>query len=279
MAFMSTVDHFSHGPINPALAFGMAFLGSGLALSCAARARAAGSRHRVRWLALASMSLGGGIWLMHFTAMLGFDIADTPVRYGGSLTAVSAVLAVAVVSMGLFVVGTGRQTLPKIMIGGAFTGIGVAAMHYTGMAAIRLDGALTYDPSLVAASVLVAVVASMVALWLSTVVRGRAQVVVAGAVMALAVCAMHYTAMAAVGVHLDDRYTVVEGSTPISLELPITLVAAVVIVVLALVALQTVSNEDDLLPVNLTGMRASPPALLVEAARHPEQDRRGHFPG
>jgi NO-binding membrane sensor protein with MHYT domain len=264
---MSTVDHFSHGAINPAIAFGMAFLGSGLALSCAARARAAGSTHRSRWLTLASMSLGGGIWLMHFMAMLGFDIADTPVRYGGGLTAVSAVLAVVVVFLGLFAVGVGRPTIPKIMIGGAFTGIGISAMHYTGMAAIRVAGTLTYDPSLVIASVLVAIVASMVALWLSTVVRGPGQVLIAAGVMAIAVCTMHYTGMAAVGVRLDERYSAVEGVTPISLELPITLVAVVVIVVLAFVALQTVSIEDYVLPVNLSGPRTPTPVSLAEMRR------------
>jgi NO-binding membrane sensor protein with MHYT domain len=264
---MSTVDHFSHGMINPAFAFGMAFLGSGLALSCAARARSAGATHRTRWLTLASLSLGSGIWLMHFMAMLGFDISDTPVRYGGGLTALSAVLAVAVVFLGLFAVGIGRPTLPKIMLGGAFTGIGVSAMHYTGMAAIRVAGTLTYNWSLVAASVLVAVVASMVALWLSTVVRGPGQVLIAAAVMALAVCAMHYTGMAAVGVRLDDRYAAVEGVTPISLELPITLVAVVVIVVLAFVALQTVSIEDHVLPPNLAGPRTPTPVSLAELSR------------
>lgn len=264
---MSTVDHFSHGMINPAFAFGMAFLGSGLALSCAARARAAGATHRSRWLTLASLSLGGGIWLMHFMAMLGFDIADSPVRYGGAMTAVSAVLAVVVVFFGLFVVGTGRPTMTKIMLGGVFTGAGVSAMHYTGMAAIRIAGTLTYDKSLVAASVLIAIVASMVALWLSTVVRGPAQVLSAGTVMAIAVCAMHYTGMAAVGVRLDNRYTAVEGVTPISLELPITLVAAMALVGLALFALHTVSIEDDILPVGLTGTRLPAPVTLADARR------------
>src|SRR4051812_44914750 len=105
---MATIDHFSHGALNPALAFGLAFLSSGLALSCAARARAAGATHRTRWLTLASMSLGGGIWLMHFMAMLGFDVPDAPLRYDAGLTTVSAFLSVAVVHLGLFAAGSGR---------------------------------------------------------------------------------------------------------------------------------------------------------------------------
>jgi NO-binding membrane sensor protein with MHYT domain len=165
-----------------------------------------------------------------------------------------------VVFVGLFAVGNRRPTLPRILIGGVFTGVGVSGMHYTGMAAIRIAGDLTYRANLVLASVLIAVVAAIVALWLSVVVRGRAQVLIASGVMAVAVCAMHYTAMAAVGVRLDeDVYGTVHGVTPISLELPITLVAAVVLVVLAFVALQTVSREESSLPLMPPGVPS--PAL------------------
>jgi NO-binding membrane sensor protein with MHYT domain len=269
---MATVDHFSHGLISPVFAFGLAFLGSGLALSCAARARAAGSTHRTRWLTLASMSLGGGIWLMHFMAMLGFDVPATPLRYDTGLTTVSALLAVVVVFLGLFVAGSGRPTPLKIIAGGVFTGAGVSAMHYTGMAAVRVAGFLTYDAGLVLASVMVAIAAAIVALWLSVVVHGRGQVLTAGGVMATAVCAMHYTAMAAVQVHLDDDWQgTVRGVPPISLELPITLLAAVALVVLTFVALQTISSEDRNLPMNSTYPSGSPapraPKALVAAHR------------
>jgi NO-binding membrane sensor protein with MHYT domain len=246
---MATVDHFSHGVLNPAMAFGLAFLGSGLALSCAARARTTGATHRTRWLTLASLSLGGGIWLMHFMAMLGFDVPATPLRYDTGLTTLSAFLAVVVVFLGLFVAGSGRPTPLRIVSGGVLAGIGVSAMHYTGMAAIRIAGSLTYNANLVLASFLVAVAAAIVALWLSVVVRGRWQVLTAGGVMAIAVCAMHYTAMAAVQVHLDTNWGgVVQGVAPISLELPITLLAAVALVVLTFVALHTISVEDRNLP-------------------------------
>jgi NO-binding membrane sensor protein with MHYT domain len=272
---MAAVDHFSHGALNPAFAFGLAFLGSGLALSCAARARTAGSNHRTRWLTLASVSLGGGIWLMHFMAMLGFDVPGTPLRYDTGLTTLSALLAVGVVFLGLFIAGSGRPTARRIISGGVFAGAGVSAMHYTGMAAVRVAGSLTYDTPLVIASVLVAITAAIVALWLSVVVRGRGQVLTAGAVMAIAVCAMHYTAMAAVRVHLDANWDgIVQGVAPISLELPITLVAAVALVVLTFVALQTISTEDRNLPV-LTAYQPSPPAPRAYAG-HRRAAQAGH---
>jgi NO-binding membrane sensor protein with MHYT domain len=274
---MATVDHFSHGAFNPAFAFCLAFLGSGLALSCAARARTGGSTHRTRWLALASTALGGGIWLMHFMAMLGFDIPDSPLRYDLGLTAASALLAVVVVFLGLFVAGSGRPTPLRIVSGGVFTGAGVSAMHYTGMAAVRVAGSLTYDANLVLASVLVAIAAAIVALWLSVVVRGRWQVLAAGGVMAVAVCAMHYTAMAAVEVHLDGEWHgVVQGVAPISLELPITLLAAVVLVVLAFVALQTISIEDRDLPLAPAYRPVPAPAVAAVPAT---SGTRGVFAG
>ncbi|WP_426504658.1 MHYT domain-containing protein [Dactylosporangium sp. McL0621] len=266
---MTTVDMFSHGALNPAFAFGLAFLGCGLALSCAARGRTAGSAHRKRWLTLASVTLGGGIWLMHFMAMLGFDVPASPLRYDLGLTAVSAVLAGAVVFVGLFVAGTGRPSPVRIVFGGVFTGVGVSAMHYTGMAAVRVAGSLTYEANLVLASVLVAIVAAIVALWLSVVVRGRGQVLIAGGVMALTVCAMHYTAMTAVRVHLDAGWHgPVRGVTPISLELPITLLASAAVVVLAFLALHTVSTEDRDAPVARPAPRPPGPRRDRPLPRH-----------
>src|SRR5205814_8097923 len=98
------------------------------------------ARRRARWLVTAAFSIGGGIWLMHFTAMLGFDIPDSPVRYDPRVTLVSAVLAVAVVGFGLVFVGTGRRTLRKIVVGGIFTGTGVCAMQYTGSYVLSMSG-------------------------------------------------------------------------------------------------------------------------------------------
>ena len=137
---MPVVHHFAHGPVNPVAAYALAFLGSLLGLASTARATATGTRsRRARWLVTAAFSIGGGIWLMHFTAMLGFDIPDSPIRYDPRLTLASAVLAVLVVGLGLAFVGTGRRALWKLLAGGLFTGVGVAAMHYTGMAGLTVD--------------------------------------------------------------------------------------------------------------------------------------------
>jgi NO-binding membrane sensor protein with MHYT domain len=242
---MPVVHHFAHGPVNPAAAYALAFLGALLGLASMARATTArkGSR-RGRWLVIAAFSIGGGIWLMHFTAMLGFDIPDSPIRYDARLTLASAVLAITVVGLGLAFVGTGRRALWKILAGGVFTGCGMAAMHYSGMIAMHVAGGIGYQPQVVGASVLVAIAAATVALWLSVTVRGRGPIVLSAGIMALAVCGMHYTGMAALHVHLVHDGTPVRGIDPIALILPIVVSATVALVALAFGALQTVTEED-----------------------------------
>jgi NO-binding membrane sensor protein with MHYT domain len=242
---MPVVHHFAHGAVNPVAAYALAFLGSLLGLASTARATATGTRsRRARWLFIAAFSIGGGIWLMHFTAMLGFDIPDSPVRYDPRLTLASAVLAVLVVGLGLAFVGTGRRALWKILIGGLVTGIGVAAMHYAGMAAMHITGSIGYQPQIVGASVLIAIVAATVALWLSVTVRGRGPIFISACIMALAVCGMHYTGMVGLTVKLVHDGSPVQGMDPIVLILPIVVTASVALVALAFGALQTVTVED-----------------------------------
>src|SRR5215216_5745167 len=104
---MAEIHHFAYGWFNPVLAYLMAFLGALLGLVCARRARNARVRgRRVRWLIMAAVSIGGaGVWLMHFMAMLGFDVPASPVRYDPLLTVASLGLVVLVVAVGLLIVG------------------------------------------------------------------------------------------------------------------------------------------------------------------------------
>ncbi|EEP69706.1 integral membrane protein [Micromonospora sp. ATCC 39149] len=163
---MAEINHFEYGWITPALSYALSVLGSFLGLVCAGRIRTAGTTgQRVWWVTLASWAIGGtAIWSMHFMAMLGFAVEGTRIRYDVPLTVASALVAVAAVGIGLTTVGTGRISGLRIGAGGLFTGLGVAAMHYTGMAAMRLGGSLGYDRVRVALSVAIAVVAATVAL-------------------------------------------------------------------------------------------------------------------
>lgn len=243
---MAHVHHFTYGVYNPIAAFILAFLGSFLGLLCTARARDAHSRgRRNRWLLIAAFSIGGGgIWLMHFSAMLGFDVPASPVRYDLARTLLSLVFAVVTVGIGLMVVGHGARSAPRTIAAGLLTGGGVIAMHYTGMVGMRLPGVIHYDAMLVAASVLIACAASTVALWFAVSVRGTAKVGAAAVVMALAVCGMHYTGMAALSIELDPYAPAAGGIRPLSMLVPITIITTATIVGVALSALQAMTEEE-----------------------------------
>ncbi len=246
---MAHVHHFTYGVFNPIAAYLLAFLGSFLGLLCTGRARAARSKgRRNRWLIIAAFSIGGAaIWLMHFTAMLGFDVPASPVRYDVGLTVMSLGLAVAFVGFGLLLVGHGKRSPVKTVIAGVITGSGVLAMHYSGMRAMHVAGDLHYRPTLVVASGIIAVVAATVALWFAQSVKGWAPITGAAAVMAVAVCGMHYTGMAAMQVELAPPAQWgqgVAGVRPLVMILPITLLSAATIVGMALSALQAMTEEE-----------------------------------
>ncbi|GIE87938.1 MHYT domain-containing protein [Actinoplanes regularis] len=241
------VHHFTYGAFNPIAATLLAYLGSFLGLLCTGRAREAHSRsRRNRWLVIAAFAIGGGgIWLMHFSAMLGFDVPDSPVRYDLPVTLLSLVFAVVTVGVGLMVVGHGSRSVAKTVAAGVLTGGGVLAMHYTGMEGMRLSAVVRYDPMLVAASAVIAIAACTVALWFAVSVRGLAKVAGAAAVMAIAVCGMHYTGMAAMSVSLDPSIVPTSnGIRPLTMIVPITLITAATIVGVALSALQAMTEEE-----------------------------------
>jgi NO-binding membrane sensor protein with MHYT domain len=207
------LHHFTYGWLTPVLASALSIIGSWLGLVCAVRARDATSERRRVWmLILGACAIGGtGIWVMHFIALVGFSVPGSALQYEVSTTIASFLIVVVMVGFGLFVVGTGRPSVLKILVSGAVTGVSVALMHYTGVAAIHVHGEFTYDGNLVAASYVIAVVAATLALWLTTVVRRAGVIVVAALMMGTAVTAMHYTGMAAMRVRLDGSFGELPG--------------------------------------------------------------------
>ncbi|MEU8657903.1 MHYT domain-containing protein [Actinoplanes philippinensis] len=243
---MADVHHFTYGAYNPIAAYLLAFLGSFLGLLCAGRARDAHHRsRRNRWLAIAAFAIGGGgIWLMHFSAMLGFDVPVSPVRYDLPLTVLSLGFSVVTVGVGLMIVGHGERSVPRTLMAGLLTGSGVLAMHYTGMEGIRIPATIHYSPALVVASGLIAIAASTVALWFAVSVRGWLRATAAAAVMAVAVCGMHYTGMAAMSIELTPGAPPVGGIRPLTMLVPIILITTATIVGVALSALQAMTEEE-----------------------------------
>ncbi|WP_329262507.1 MHYT domain-containing protein [Streptomyces pseudovenezuelae] len=215
-----TVDGFSYGLVTPLVAYLMACLGGALGLRCTTRSMLVSRSWRPGWLALGSAAIGSGIWTMHFVAMMGFKVAQTPIHYDRSMTFASLGVAIVMVGIGVFIVGYRGATGTALMTGGAVTGLGIASMHYLGMAGMRLNGQLEYNTVTVTISVVIAVVAATAALWAAGQVRGFLWSVGASLIMGLAVTGMHYTGMAALSVHLHGSSAPVAGDSPASLLAP-----------------------------------------------------------
>lgn len=164
-----------------------------VALDLAGRVKATG-KARAAWLAAAAIAMGGGIWSMHFIAMLAFSM-PMPVSYDIGLTVASLALAVAVTGAGFAATAYRGTGLLSVLLSGILMGCGIAGMHYMGMAAMRMDADFSYDALLVALSILIAIGASCVALFVAFRSAGQVNRVLAAAAMGLAISGMHYTAM------------------------------------------------------------------------------------
>jgi NO-binding membrane sensor protein with MHYT domain len=211
---MVHVNNFSYGALNPVLAYMASCIGCFLGLRCTTRARACQGRARASWLVMAALSIGiMGIWVMHFIAMLGFTIPGQSIRYNVPVTVLSMLIAVAVVGAGLFIVGYSKGGARPLLLGGVAIGCGVASMHYIGMAAIRAHDRLSYDPVLVAVSVVIAVIAGTAALWAALRLENAWSALIASMIMGVAVSGMHYTGMAALRVHAAAGLAVAASAT------------------------------------------------------------------
>lgn len=247
------LHHFSMGMWVFFLAWLTSIVGCYIGLTCARRARVAVYRQdKRRWTALASVAIGGvGVWLMHFTGMLGFEIPGAIVRYDLGLTVVSVVLAVGATWFGLTVVDADEpwmQWLPdelRLPFGGVIMGLAVGAMHYSGMAAVRVEGTLDQALPHILGSFAIGIVASLTALWLSLNVDRRVVRLPGAFLMGCAVVALHYTGMAGVSVVLDPTAGMPEGMTAMMLLFPGFLVGVIALAV-TVVLLMAAPSDDDL---------------------------------
>lgn len=195
LCFSNTIEGVAtrHDGALVLISYLVATVASYTALDMAERLRTAPRPSRRFWRLGAALVLGGGVWSMHFIAMLAYR---TPfqVQYDPGLTVLSGLVSMAATASGLTFLAE-RTSLRRILGGGALVGLGVAVMHYMGMEAMRLPGQVYYRPGYFAASVGIAMAAASVALWLSVSLRTARQRAAASVVMATAICGMHFTGM------------------------------------------------------------------------------------
>jgi PAS domain S-box-containing protein len=177
-----------------ALACVIAVFASFASLNLAGRIRTAEGGARLLWLCSAAIALGGGIWSMHFVAMLAFSM-PVEIAYDFLWTSASMLFAIVAVGAGYALIAFGSLKPARLLLAGLVTGIGVVIMHYSGMEAMLMRATIDYDRTLFIASVVIAVTAACVALWLSFRLEGLLMKLGASFVMGAAIAGMHFTGM------------------------------------------------------------------------------------
>src|SRR3982074_2771329 len=185
----------THDPYLVALSIFVAAFASYTALDLGGRVAVARGLARRVWLVAAAITMGGGIWSMHFVAMLAF-IMPIPMSYDIGLTTLSLVVAIFVTGGAFYVISRQSTSPLRLVFSGIFM-VGIITMHYTGMTAMRGHAELSYDRLFVALSLVIAIGASTAALWLAFRTTDAGQHLVAAVVMGVAISGMHYTAMRA----------------------------------------------------------------------------------
>jgi len=252
---MNEVVETSYYPLYVALSLFCAFMGAYTALACVYRllsyrkahinsrldkimgnrtsvAPAPSAQTYYATLLIAGIAFGGlGVWAMHFVGTMALHM-PVDVNYSISTTAISLLAAVGAAALGLGIVADNPNSPSRLMLAGAILGIGVSAMHYLGMYSMNFDGFFIWNWSLVALSCLIAFIAATAGLWLAFRTTSNSARIAAACVMGGAVCAMHYTGMAAADVVCrTNAQKMLDGAGAISMpQMPILLVMLVVVI-------------------------------------------------
>ena len=217
-----------------ALGGAVCLLASAAAISLFHRARATHGSARLVWLALDAIVSGCGIWATHFIAMQAYG-PGTGAVYNIPVTILSLIFAISVTFVGLSIAVSSART-PWVVLGGAIVGGGVAAMHYTGMAALEMPARIGWASGTVAASVLLGIVFAALALYVAARRETLSGALSATALLTVAIVSHHFTAMGAVELTPDPMLAVSGLSiAPTTLSF-LTASAAAAIIAIALVA-------------------------------------------
>lgn len=220
----------------------MACLGAFLGFRCMTRARAHTGFARANWLILAAVSIGAaGNWAMHFIAMLGVSITGKQILYNVPMTIESMLVAIVVVGIGLLV-WHGSDSGVRVVTGGVIAGIGIAAMHYMGEAAMVMPESVRYNKVLIGASILIALIAGVASVWAGTRVHGAGASIVAALIIGVGVLGVHYVAMEAMEMSPGPMSSM-SGSSAGSFLFPLVLGISLVTFILALTI--TLSPTED----------------------------------
>jgi len=205
MTSQQQVEHLMTGSYDPwlvTLSVIVAVTVSFAALELTGRVHRTSGQDKYIWLTTGALAMGLGIWSMHFVGMLAYRM-PMAMTYDKYLTTVSMLFAVFAAWLALHQASQTRQNPIRICIAGTIMGAGISGMHYMGMAAMRMAAEIHYNPIMVLVSVVIAVTASIVALTIAIHLRNpdvshkMTKKLASSLLMGSAICAMHYTGMAA----------------------------------------------------------------------------------
>ncbi len=229
------------------LSFMVAILASYTALNLAGRINSLQEKNIFGWLAGGAIVMGVGIWAMHFIGMLAFQL-PIPLAYDFAISALSLVIAVLASGFALWQINQAHLPAAHLCISATIMGSAIAAMHYTGMAALRMTPDIEYDILLFCTSIVIAILASGVALWIAfklrkdtrhtKIFRALASIIMGGAIVG-----MHYTGMAAANFPIGSICTAVTGGIKPGQLTVLVVVTTLSVLVFALALLTSVLDE------------------------------------
>jgi NO-binding membrane sensor protein with MHYT domain len=262
----------------------MAVQGAYVGLSLAVKVADASGLRRRLLLAGGAFSLAVAIWTMHFVAMLAVRL-PFPVDYLVFPTLLSFLVCVIVVGTAVYATSSGPLTLTRLTLSAGLMGIGIFTMHYIGMSALHASARMVHAPAYVAASLIIAIAACALALWLATGRGGRPPLILSAIAFGIAVSGMHYTAMG--GVTLYPHTAELAGAPALSTDLLAIVVAIVAFCVSGVFLLLLMPDQTrhaaDPPPVvggqaGATARAAAMPPAAVRADRNPELGRGSYAP-
>ncbi|TIR60794.1 MAG: EAL domain-containing protein, partial [Mesorhizobium sp.] len=194
------------------------------------------SRNRYAWLLIAATATGFGIWATHFVAMIAFT-PGIPNAYNAELSALSLAASVVLTAAGMWI-ATIRGGIDHYLVGGAVLGVGIAVMHYTGMAAFEVQGSIVWNELLVALSLAAGVTLAALSLLVVLCRPSTLTTIAAAVLLTLAICTLHFIAMAAVSIYPDSSIEISKFTIAPMSQAFAAAAASLVILVLSAAALR-----------------------------------------
>lgn len=245
----------SWDPVLIGISYLVAFIASFVALDSAGKVLLTGQNRSLFWRFAGGITLGVGIWSMHFIGMLAMRM-PVMMSYDLGLTLLSFALSLVATTLAINIAVSGSSlSVTRLLLATAILSTGVVSMHYVGMSALMSHSDIHWNPAIVLLSVVISILASGVGLWLAFHLRHNHKGavmnrIVAALVMGAAVCAMHYTGMAAANFH-SGQHAMAGGVSEAGLSIWVSATTLVLLGIMLVISLVDSHNRTHLLTENL----------------------------